>query len=47
MNYFLLSPTLAKLYSSALRAAADIAVDVSDKIEMELPDFADELRIKR
>lgn len=47
MNYFLLSPNLAKLYSSALRKAADIPVDVGDKIEMSLPDFADEERIKR
>lgn len=43
-----ISPSIiAKKYAIALRNAQDVPVDVGDKIEMELPDFADHERLKR
>jgi hypothetical protein len=36
----------AKNFASAVREADDVPVDVGDEIEMNLPDFADDERIK-
>ena len=37
----------AKIFANALMNADKIPVDVSDTIEMEMPDYADDERLKK